>query len=119
MNVAAFHLAHPVVQHLIRAQDLRAVECFLPDHLRGIVLTHTNLSLTAILVSRFMINLHEANRALAHQSSDLSTMQIMSLNVAQPHSSEPEDREDWEIACNMILPNSEPEIDSENGVSVF
>ncbi|KAM5539500.1 hypothetical protein V8D89_006952 [Ganoderma adspersum] len=65
--------------------------------------------LTAILVSRFMINLHETHRALARQGSerDLSTLQIMSLDIAQPYLSEPEDLEGWAVAQNPTLSHTD------------
>ena len=77
-----------------------------------------HFSLTAILVSRFMIDLHETHRALAHQGSDLSTLQIMSLHIAQPYSGEHEDMEDWTVAPNHNLSPAETEGGLENGVSV-
>lgn len=78
-----------------------------------------HFSLTAILVSRFMLDLHEAHAALAHKCSDLSTIQIMSLNIPQPYSSESEDLEDWAVASNLTSSHTEPESGSETEVSVF
>ncbi|KAM5539139.1 hypothetical protein V8D89_007196 [Ganoderma adspersum] len=71
--------------------------------------------LTAILVSHFILDLHETHRALGHQGSDLSTLQIMSLDIAQPYSNGSEYLEDWAVALNPTLSRTESESGSENG----
>lgn len=69
-----------------------------------------HFSLTAVLVSRFMLDLHETHRALAHQGLDLSTLQIMSIDIGQPHLSQSEDSEDWAVASNPTSDYTEPDI---------
>lgn len=66
-----------------------------------------------------MLDLHETYHALAHGGSNLSTLQIMSLDVAQPYSSESDDLEDWAVALNPTMSRTESESASENGVSVL
>ena len=78
-------------------------------------------SLTAILVSHFMLDLHEARRVLARQGSDLPTIQIMSLDIGQPHSEDPEPQqpEDQPSSSNPAMSHTELEGRSESGVSIF
>ncbi len=79
-------------------------------------------SLTAILVSHFMLDLHETHQALAHQGSELSTLQIMSVDIGQPYSprSRYEEQEDWAVAPNPSSDHTESErLSEESRVSVF
>lgn len=94
---------------------------FLDAH--ALLLTCAYFSLTVILVSRFMLDLHEAHRALAHQGSselDMSTIQIMSLDIGGPYPQDPEceDLQDLSATSNLNLSFSEPEGGSWSRVSV-
>ncbi|KAI1794912.1 hypothetical protein LXA43DRAFT_994871 [Ganoderma leucocontextum] len=96
---------------------------FLPNSLLHVQFSNTSYfirisePLTAILVSHFMLDLHETNRRLAHQGSDLSTIQIMSVDIGQPYSRNPVSEElgDWSVAPNPTSSRTELEIWSESG----
>ncbi len=121
LNALDVSITRPVDKHVICAQVLRTVKCC--PHTRGLVLTHVHFSLTAILVSHFMLDLHESYQALVHQGSEeLSTIQIMSVDIGQPYARDAESEElgDWAVAPNLSSDHTESERWSEeSGVSVF
>ena len=77
---------HSFDRDVLRHQDRRAVEYSLaiPPIWLSI---RMHPSMTAILVSRFMLDLHEAYRAMAHQEN-LSSIQVMGSLRCDPAADE-------------------------------
>ncbi|KAM5539499.1 hypothetical protein V8D89_006951 [Ganoderma adspersum] len=73
--------------------------------------------ITAILVSHFMLDLHEAHQALSHRGSGFTTLQIMSVDIGHPYSDDarPEELEERSVDSNSILTSTEPDSSSETG----
>ena len=83
------------------------------------MLTSVLFSITAILVSHFMLDLHETHQALARGGSNFNTIQIMRVDIGHPYSNDhgPEELEEWSVASNSTSSHIEPDSWLETEVS--
>ncbi|PIL22788.1 hypothetical protein GSI_15483 [Ganoderma sinense ZZ0214-1] len=89
---------------------LHTVFIFLPNSLLHIPFTNTSYvtrvsePITAILVSRFILDLHEAHRGISNQPSGLTGIQVMGSDIGQPCSQEfasiEMELEEWSVRSN-------------------
>nr|VWO99376.1 Aspartyl proteinase [Ganoderma boninense] len=96
-------LACPVHAHFIRDQGLGAVECLSLSLIVSSSLILLPSSITAILVSRFILDLHETHRSLS-EPSGLTGVQVLGSDIGRLGSRElvsfEEELEEWSVEPN-------------------